>query len=189
MEDDGKVHARRIIEGGCQKVVSETPLLVTVANSYHPLEYKSFRVLACPNLQRHEDQLKQFIQTVDLTLIGADIERCGLKVLPTIVAATEKLVNWVAAAKMFEGHAPDELVTGLFESSKLEDFSPHQRADFTSKTISQQEPLRRKLFEKETIEKDLLRRTYCEELFGEEHFPIRTATGSMQQNIICICMT
>ena len=40
---DGKVHGRRIIEGGYQKVVSEMPLLVTVANSYHPLEYKSFR--------------------------------------------------------------------------------------------------------------------------------------------------
>src|SRR5580658_4633692 len=42
IESDGKVHARRIIEGGCQKVVTEMPVLLTVANSYHPLEYKSF---------------------------------------------------------------------------------------------------------------------------------------------------
>src|SRR5579883_3200523 len=41
--EDGKVHARRIIEGGTQKVIVEMPVLVTVANSYHQLEYKSFR--------------------------------------------------------------------------------------------------------------------------------------------------
>src|ERR1700677_5002055 len=40
--EDGKVHARRIIEGGTQQIVAEMPILFTVANSYHPLEYKSF---------------------------------------------------------------------------------------------------------------------------------------------------
>lgn len=41
--EDGKVHARRIIEGGVQRIIAEMPILFTVANSYHPLEYKSFR--------------------------------------------------------------------------------------------------------------------------------------------------
>src|SRR3990167_9048463 len=53
---DGKLEARRIIEGGCQHVVSDFPVLITVANSYHPLDYKSFRgALKVQYLQRHPE--------------------------------------------------------------------------------------------------------------------------------------
>ncbi|HEY9886594.1 MAG TPA: electron transfer flavoprotein subunit beta/FixA family protein, partial [Vampirovibrionales bacterium] len=41
--ENNKVVARRVIEGGYQWVKSDLPCLVTVANSYHDLEYKSIR--------------------------------------------------------------------------------------------------------------------------------------------------
>ncbi|MBC7997270.1 MAG: electron transfer flavoprotein subunit beta/FixA family protein, partial [Leptolyngbya sp.] len=90
--ENEKLHARRIIEGGYQKVIVDTPVLVTVANSYHPLEYKSFRgTYRVQQLQRNTEELSKFIKTVDLDLVGADVERCGLKGSPTIVAWTEKV--------------------------------------------------------------------------------------------------
>ena len=80
------------------------PVLVTVANSYHPLEYKSFRgAWRVQQLQRKQEELKQYIQTVDLDMIGADPERCGLKGSPTIVAATEKVGDIGGNCTMHEG--------------------------------------------------------------------------------------
>lgn len=121
--EDGKVHARRIIEGGVQRVVVEMPVLVTVANSYHPLEYKSFRgAWRVQQLARRQEELKQYIQTIDLDLIGANTERCGLKGSPTIVAATEKVGEIGGNCTMHEGHAPDELVDEVLKSSGLKEF-------------------------------------------------------------------
>ncbi len=120
---DGKVHARRIIEGGVQKVITQMPVLVTVANSYHPLEYKSFRgAWRVQQLQRRQDELKQFIQTVDLDTVGADIERCGLKGSPTIVAATEKVGDIGGNCKMHEGSAPDTLVEQVLANTNIKEF-------------------------------------------------------------------
>jgi electron transfer flavoprotein beta subunit len=120
---DGKVHARRIIEGGVQKVQTEMPVLVTVANSYHPLEYKSFRgAWRVQQLQRKQDELKQYIQTVDLDIVGADPERCGLKGSPTIVAATEKVGDIGGNCTMHEGSAPETLVRECLTNAKIEQF-------------------------------------------------------------------
>jgi len=120
---DGKVHARRIIEGGVQKVITQMPVLVTVANSYHPLEYKSFRgAWRVQQLQRRQDELKQYIQTVDLDTVGADIERCGLKGSPTIVAATEKVGDIGGNCKMHEGSAPDTLVEQVLANTNIKEF-------------------------------------------------------------------
>jgi len=121
--EDGKVVGRRIIEGGYQKVVSSTPVLLTVANSYHPLEYKSFRgAWRVQQLQRKEDELKKYIHTIDLDLIGADCDRTGLKGSPTIVAATEKVGDIGGHCVMQEGQAPDQLVKAVLDNSNVKEF-------------------------------------------------------------------
>ncbi len=121
--EDGKVHARRIIEGGYQKVVAETPLLLTVANSYHPLEYKSFRgAWRVRRLARDQEELKKFIHTIDLDLVGADPDRTGLKGSPTIVAATEKVGELGGSCKMHEGQSAHELVGDVLKASDLNQF-------------------------------------------------------------------
>ncbi len=121
--EDGKVHARRIIEGGYQKVVAETPLLLTVANSYHPLEYKSFRgAWRVRRLARDQEELKKFIHTIDLDLVGADPDRTGLKGSPTIVAATEKVGELGGSCKMHEGQSAHELVGDVLKASDLSQF-------------------------------------------------------------------
>lgn len=121
--EEGKLHARRIIEGGYQKVISELPALVTVANSYHPLEYKSFRgTWRVQRLQRNPEELQNFIKTIDLDVIGADSERCGLKGSPTIVAATEKVGELGGSCQIHQGHAPEDLVSELIATSGVREF-------------------------------------------------------------------
>jgi electron transfer flavoprotein beta subunit len=120
---DGKVHARRIIEGGVQRVTTQMPVLVTVANSYHPLDYKSFRgAWRVQRLQRNQEELKKYIQTVDLDIVGAIPDRCGLKGSPTIVAATEKVGEIGGSCKMHEGSAPDMLVREVLDHSNVREF-------------------------------------------------------------------
>jgi electron transfer flavoprotein beta subunit len=120
---DGKVHARRIIEGGSQKVITELPVLVTVANSYHALEYKSFRgTWRVQQLVRNPEELQKYIRTVDLDVIGADPERCGLKGSPTIVAATEKVGDLGGNCHMFEGNSPENLVKDLMTASNVKEY-------------------------------------------------------------------
>lgn len=121
--EDGKVHARRIIEGGTQKVITDMPVLVTVANSYHQLEYKSFRgTWRVQHLQRNPEELKKFIQTIDLDVIGAEADRCGLKGSPTIVAATEKVGEIGGNCQMHEGSSPENLVKEVIEKSSVKEF-------------------------------------------------------------------
>lgn len=121
--DNSKVHAERIIEGGYQRLISELPLLITVANSYHPLDYKSFRgAWRVQQLMRNPEEQKKYIQTVDLDVIGADAERCGLKGSPTIVAATEKVGEIGGNCSMHEGHAPENLVSEVLSGSNLKEF-------------------------------------------------------------------
>lgn len=121
--DNDKLKARRIIEGGCQHVVSEMPALITVANSYHPLEYKSFRgAWKVQYLQRNPEELAKVITTVDLDKIGAEPERCGLKGSPTIVAWTDKVGELGGNCKIFEGHAPEDLVSEVVKASNVKEF-------------------------------------------------------------------
>lgn len=121
--ENEKLNARRIIEGGFQKVIVDPPVLVTVANSYHPLEYKSFRgTYRVQQLQRNPEELAKFIKTIDLDLIGADIDRCGLKGSPTIVAATEKVGEIGGSCTIHQGHSPEELVQELLKSSNIAEY-------------------------------------------------------------------
>lgn len=120
---EGKVEARRIIEGGTQKVVTELPVLVTVANSYHALEYKSFRgAWRVRQLMRNPEEMKKYIRTLDLDIIQADPERCGLKGSPTIVAATEKVGDIGGNCRMFEGNSPENLVKDLMSVSNVKEY-------------------------------------------------------------------
>jgi electron transfer flavoprotein beta subunit len=115
-----KVHGRRIIEGGYQKIISEMPLLITVANSYHPLEYKSFRgTWRIQRLSRNPEELKKYIHTVDLDTVQANPDRTGLKGSPTIVAATEKVGEIGGSCKMHEGQAPEALVKEVISQSGI----------------------------------------------------------------------
>jgi electron transfer flavoprotein beta subunit len=121
--EDGKAHARRIIEGGTQRIVSELPVLFTVANSYHPLEYKSFRgAYKVQRLAKNPEELKKYVQTIDLDIIGADSERCGLKGSPTIVAWTEKVGDIGGNCTMHEGHSAEQLVGEVVSNTNLKDF-------------------------------------------------------------------
>jgi len=121
--EDGKVHARRIIEGGTQKVITEMPILITVANSYHPLEYKSFRgAWRVQQLQRNPEELKKYIKTIDLDLIGADPDRTGLKGSPTIVAWTEKVGDIGGNCTMHEGSSPENLVAEVMKKTNVSEF-------------------------------------------------------------------
>ncbi|MFN8659772.1 MAG: electron transfer flavoprotein subunit beta/FixA family protein [Candidatus Obscuribacterales bacterium] len=121
--EDDRVKARRIIEGGIQHVSVETPVLITVANSYHPLEYKSFRgAWRVQYLQRHPEELNQIITTVNLDTVGADSDRCGLKGSPTIVAHTDKVGEIGGNCKMYEGLAPDECVKQLVNNCNVKEF-------------------------------------------------------------------
>jgi electron transfer flavoprotein beta subunit len=119
--EEGKVHARRIIEGGYQKVVADTPLLITVANSYHPLEYKSFRgAWRVRRLARDQEEMKKYIHSIDLDVVEADPERTGLKGSPTIVAWTEKVGELGGSCTMHEGQSAHELVSDVLKASDLE---------------------------------------------------------------------
>ena len=121
--EDGKVHARRIIEGGYQKVIVKPPVLVTIANSYHPLDYKSFRgAWRVQQLQRNQEELATFIKTITLDDVGAEPERCGLKGSPTIVAATEKVGELGGSCSMHEGRAVEEMVSDVIQNSGVRDF-------------------------------------------------------------------
>jgi electron transfer flavoprotein beta subunit len=109
--ENKKIRAERIIEGGSQNIVCEMPVLVTIANSYQALDYKSFRgAWRVQKLLRDPEEMKKCIETVDLDIIGADPERCGLKGSPTIVAATEKVGEIGGSCCMHEGHSAEDMV-------------------------------------------------------------------------------
>ncbi|MBX9687334.1 MAG: electron transfer flavoprotein subunit beta/FixA family protein [Candidatus Obscuribacterales bacterium] len=121
--ENDRAKARRIIEGGIQHVKSDMPLLVTVANSYHPLEYKAFRgAWKVQWLQRHPEELKKYITVIDLDTVSADPERCGLKGSPTIVAHTDKVGDIGGNCKMYEGASTHDLVSEVIKASNIKEF-------------------------------------------------------------------
>jgi electron transfer flavoprotein beta subunit len=120
IDTDRKVHAERIIEGGSQNIVCEMPVLITIANSYHALDYKSFRgAWRVRRLLRSPEEMRQCIETVDLDKIGANPERCGLKGSPTIVAATEKVGEIGGNCCMHEGHSAEDMVKEILEATRF----------------------------------------------------------------------
>lgn len=122
--EDGKVLARRVIEGGFQWVKMETPAMITVANSYHPLEYKSIRgARKAQMLLRDETEKNNLIKIITLDDIGADPALCGLKGSPTIVAKTDKVAEIGGSCKVRQGEPIEHMVQDLLQTTNLREFA------------------------------------------------------------------
>lgn len=121
--EDGKVVARRVIEGGYQWVKMEMPALVTVANSYHPLAYKSIRgARRVQMLLRNDDEKAKVIKTVTLDDVGADPVKCGLKGSPTIVAKTDKVAEIGGSCVVRQGEPVEVMVRDVLQNTNLREF-------------------------------------------------------------------
>ncbi|MEB3287935.1 MAG: electron transfer flavoprotein subunit beta/FixA family protein [Vampirovibrionales bacterium] len=124
MEEDGKIVARRVIEGGYQWVKMALPGLVTVANSYHHLEYKSIvGARKVQHLLRDEAEKAKYIKTVNLDDVQADPKECGLVGSPTIVAKTEKVAEIGGSCTIHQGATAEHMVQEILKTTNLLEFS------------------------------------------------------------------
>ncbi len=122
--EDGKVVARRVIEGGYQWVKMAMPALITVANSSHPLEYKNIRgARRVQQLLRDEAAKNEVIKTVTLDDVGADPVLCGLKGSPTIVAKTDKVAEIGGSCKVRQGEPIEQMVRDVLQTTNLKEFA------------------------------------------------------------------
>ena len=114
---DGKLHARRILETGHQKLLSALPCLVTVANSASRIHNKEFHdVASVRELLRNDKERAERIQTADVDDIGADETLLGLTGSPTIVGKTWKIGSVAGSCKLFEGESAEDEVASLIGS-------------------------------------------------------------------------
>ncbi len=121
--EDGKVKARRVIEGGYQWVKTPTPCLVTVANSYHHLEYKTIRgAKQVQDLSRQPEEKAKVIRFLNLDQINADPLLCGLKGSPTIVAKTDKVSEIGGSCKIYQGASAEQMVHEMVNETNLLEF-------------------------------------------------------------------
>ncbi len=121
--ENGKVIARRVVEGGHETVKMEMPALITVANSYHPLEYKSLRgARMVQNLVRNKTELDKYIKTVTLDDVGADPAKCGLKGSPTIVARTDKVSELGGSCIIKQGLPVEQMVSEVIAGANILEF-------------------------------------------------------------------
>lgn len=121
--EDGQVIARRVIEGGHQWVKMGLPALITVANSYHQLEYKSLRgARMVQHLVRNDEEKAQYIKTITLDDVGADIAKCGLKGSPTIVAKTDKVSEIGGSCVVRQGLSVEHMVQDIMQSTNIREF-------------------------------------------------------------------
>ena len=121
---DTEVKAKKIIEGGTQVVKAQLPALVTIANSYSPLKYKSFRgAQFVQEVKRSEETKNKVVEIIDLAACQAEDERCGLAGSPTIVSKTWKIGVVGGSCTMHQGKAGEELVSEVIQASpQLEEF-------------------------------------------------------------------
>lgn len=118
---DNILHAKKIIEGGTQLVSAELPALVTIANSYTKLKFKSLRgAQFVQDVKRasKEEQAK-YVEIIDLDKCEADEMRCGLNGSPTIVSKTWKIGVVGGNCKMHQGKAASELVSEVFKDAVM----------------------------------------------------------------------
>lgn len=119
-----RVIARRVIEGGYQWVKMAMPATITVANSYHPLEYKSIRgARKVQQLLRDENAKNELIKVVTLDDVGADPTLCGLKGSPTIVAKTDKVAEIGGSCKVHQGEPIEQMVRDVLQTTNLKEFA------------------------------------------------------------------
>ena len=118
------IKAKRVVEGGHEWIKVKMPALVTVANSYHHLKYKTLRgARMVQHLLRNEEEKKRYITAVDLTVIGADPVKCGLKGSPTIVAKTEKVSEIGGNCKLYEGIPVEESISNLIKETNILEYT------------------------------------------------------------------
>lgn len=115
--------AKRVVEGGSEKVKSPLPVLVTVANSYHHLKYKDLRgAKLVQDLQRNKEELDKYIKVINLDDVEADPIKCGLKGSPTIVARTDKVSEIGGSCIIKQGHSVENMVSSVIQESSILEF-------------------------------------------------------------------
>ncbi len=109
--ENNKVIARKVIEGGAMEVEADMPALLTIANSYHRLQHKTFRgAKFVQEIKRSEALQKQFVDIINLETCKAEDARCGLPGSPTIVSMTWKIGVVGGNCTMHQGKSAEELV-------------------------------------------------------------------------------
>ncbi len=115
------IHARKVIEGGAMEVAAELPALLTIANSYKKLQYKTFRgARFVQEIKRDPELQKQYIKVINLEDCKADEARCGLPGSPTIVSMTWKIGTVGGNCTMHQGKAVGEMVSEVIDSKVME---------------------------------------------------------------------
>lgn len=118
--DGDEIEARRVIEGGSQVVKAKLPALVTIANSYEKLKYKTFRgAKFVQDLKRDEELKKEYIEIVTCDDIDAEELKCGLPGSPTIVSMTWKIGQVGGNCKMHQGKSVREISKEVVDSTNL----------------------------------------------------------------------
>ena len=121
--EENKIIAKRVVEGGFEWVKMQIPGLITVANSYHPLEYKTLcGARMVQHLLRNEAEKANYIKTITLDDIGADPVKCGLKGSPTIVARTDKVSEIGGSCVIHQGLPTEQMVLDLLKDTKILEF-------------------------------------------------------------------
>lgn len=109
--ENNLVYARKVIEGGAMEVEAKLPALMTIANSYKKLQYKTFRgAKFVQEVKRNEKLQKEFIQMINLDDCKADERYCGLAGSPTIVSMTWKIGTVGGNCTMHQGKGAEEMV-------------------------------------------------------------------------------
>ncbi len=120
--DNGKVIARRVVEGGHQKLESTLPVLITMANSAAPLAPKRFaEVAAVKEFLHHPEEREKRVKSVNLDDIGADASKAGLVGSPTVVGKTWKLGELGGSCVMYQGRSALDEVNELAEQLQKDD--------------------------------------------------------------------
>ncbi|MEB3246023.1 MAG: electron transfer flavoprotein subunit beta/FixA family protein [Vampirovibrionales bacterium] len=118
--------ARRVIEGGYQWLQASLPALVTVANSYHHLEYKSIQGARLAQRLMRDDALKaQYIETVTLDTVNADEKLSGLRGSPTIVGKTWKVGEVGGSCVVRQGMPVEAMVASVMNLKPVKELVAH----------------------------------------------------------------
>jgi electron transfer flavoprotein beta subunit len=113
---DKTLTARRVVEGGHQDLETSLPVLITVANSATPLDFKRFSdVAAVKEFLRHPEEREKRVKTVSLDTIGADAAHAGLVGSPTVVGKTWKLGEIGGSCSLFQGESVEREVEELMK--------------------------------------------------------------------------
>ena len=108
------------------EVEAKLPALMTIANSYDRLEFKTFRgAKFVQGLKRNEKLKEEFVKIIDLATVEADDSKCGLPGSPTIVSATWKIGTVGGNCTMHQGKSVEDMVAEVVttESAALAEFA------------------------------------------------------------------